>query len=743
MTNSASLPWYRRVTRWGQTNITELDPTRYDLAFWREHWRRTQVQGVIINAGGIFTYYYPSELPFIHYAEFLNGRDLFGELVAAARQEGLAVLARMDSNRVHAPLFHAHPDWIAVDGEGRPYRAGDLYVTSVDSPYYQEYIPAQLREIASRYHPDGFTDNSFSGLNRDHIDYSPHAARRFREATGHDLPRRPDWDDPIYRQWIRWSYDRRLEIWDTNNEAAQQAGGEDCLWIGMLNTDPIGQGVSLRDLHGLASRARFILLNSQSRPTGGPVTAPGSFKANSEGGLLMHNLAGWDVLMPESMAMYEHAGQYPFRLAAKPEPEARLWALEGFAGTIQPWWHHIGAYHEDRRQYTTAEPLFRWHAENEEYLIHRKPVAPVGLLWSQENADFFGRGDPRLRVEQPWQGFTRALLRARVPYQPIHTSSLAHLSGVSVLILPNLGALSDAHISALYDFVSNGGSLIVTGQSARFDLQGQPRPSFPFADLLGVQPLGAAHGSLTPTGAAWEDWSQHSYLRLHPAMSPDVYGPHPIPEPLPLGERHPVLAGFESTNLLPFGGQLEVVSAAAGTSVPLTWTPPCPVYPPETAYMREDETALPALVLREQAGGGRTAYLAADLDRSYARNPLPDWQRLLANLTRWAAGESLPLEVDGPDLLDCRLYRQSVPAGGQRLILHLVNLTGSEPRPAYEFVPVGPLQVRLRLPAGCAQPVQARLLVAGRDLPVQFAHPWLHLEIPRIVDHEVLTVFIE
>jgi len=25
------IPWYRRVTRWGQTNITEKDPAHYDI----------------------------------------------------------------------------------------------------------------------------------------------------------------------------------------------------------------------------------------------------------------------------------------------------------------------------------------------------------------------------------------------------------------------------------------------------------------------------------------------------------------------------------------------------------------------------------------------------------------------------------------------------------------------------------------------------------------------------------------
>ena len=84
------LPWYRRAYRWGQTNITEKDPVRYDLAWWRDYWKRTEVQAVIINAGGIVAYY-PSRFPLHHRAEFLGDRDLFGELTKAAHDDGLFV----------------------------------------------------------------------------------------------------------------------------------------------------------------------------------------------------------------------------------------------------------------------------------------------------------------------------------------------------------------------------------------------------------------------------------------------------------------------------------------------------------------------------------------------------------------------------------------------------------------------------------------------------------------------------
>ena len=165
---ATATPWYRRAYLWGQTNITEKDPTRYDIAWWRNYWKRTGTQAVIINAGGIVAYY-PSRFPLHHRAEFLNGRDLFGELTKAAHDDGLFVMARMDSNRAAEDFFKAHPDWFARNADGEPYRAADKYVACINSAYYDEYLPDVLREIIERSHPDGFTDNSWAGLGRNSI----------------------------------------------------------------------------------------------------------------------------------------------------------------------------------------------------------------------------------------------------------------------------------------------------------------------------------------------------------------------------------------------------------------------------------------------------------------------------------------------------------------------------------------------------------------------------------------------
>ena len=172
-------PWYNRVTRWGQINITENDPPRYDIPWWRRFWKETGTEGVIVNAGGIVAYY-PTNIPFHKRAAYLQGRDLFGDICRAAHEDGLAVFARMDSNRAHEDFYQAHPNWFTLDATGKPYKAADLYISCVNSPYYQEHIPAILTEIAKAYQPEGFTDNSWSGLGRDSICYCEKCLKDFR-----------------------------------------------------------------------------------------------------------------------------------------------------------------------------------------------------------------------------------------------------------------------------------------------------------------------------------------------------------------------------------------------------------------------------------------------------------------------------------------------------------------------------------------------------------------------------------
>jgi hypothetical protein len=410
-----------------------------------------------------------------------------------------------------------------------------------------------------------------------------------------------------------------------------------------------------------------------------------------------------------------------FRKATKPEPEARLWAVCGMAAGIQPWWHHLGASQDDRRQLRTAERLSRWHAENEAYLVDRRPIATVGVVWSETNIDWYGRGESATRAVAPFAGTAEALGLHRVPWQAVHADHVGRdASELDVLVLPNLAAMSDAQCAAVHRFVEAGGGLVATGETSLYDDEGRRRADFALAALLGAHATAERRGSEGgPAASPWASWAGHNYLRFTAG-----------------GARSPALEGFEDTDIVPFGGRVEIVRVEPGAEVPLTLVPDSPQSPPENVWMREPRTAIPGLVLRAAAGRGRVAYLPADLDRCFGRDRIPDHGRLLANLVRWASRAPMPLVVDGPGLLDCSLYRQK-----DRLVLHVVNLTNPAAFHPYatDLHPVGPLRVRLARPMDL-RPVRALRLVAGGEAPCVADRDLLELSVDRVLDHEVLAI---
>jgi len=64
------------------------------------------------------------------------------------------------------------------------------------------------------------------------------------------------------------------------------------------------------------------------------------------------------------------------------------------------------------------------------------------------------------------------------------------LSGYKLIVLPDQRAMSDQEVSAIRGFVSNGGSIIATGEASLYNEDGEPRGDFALGDVLGVRYLG-------------------------------------------------------------------------------------------------------------------------------------------------------------------------------------------------------------------------------------------------------------
>ena len=151
--------------------------------------------------------------------------------------------------------------------------------------------------------------------------------------------------------------------------------------------------------------------------------------------------------------------------------------------------------------------------------------------------------------------------------------------------------------------------------------------------------------------------------------------------------------------------------------------------------MRQPKTDIPGLVLNNK-GNARIVYLAAEIDSRYGVDNLPDHGRLLTNIVRWTLGDRNVLDVRGPGLLDCHLYAQH-----EALILHLINLSNEAAwkAPVTELIPVGPIQINVKLPQDVAGR-SARSLVSSETISPVVSDGWSGFTIKAIADHEVIVI---
>ena len=734
MKQEKSIPWYRRVRRFGQTNLTEDDPGRNNIAFWREQWRRTKVQGLIINCGGIVAYY-PSRYGLQYRAETLGEKDYFATWAKAAREEGLAVIARMDINRATEEFYLAHPDWFCVDREGKPYTSQGRYFSCVNSGYYKEYIPAVLTEICERCHPEGFADNSWSGMGMKEICYCRNCREKFEKDCRLPLPEKPDWDDPVYRAWVKWSFGCRTENWDLFNETVQKAGGPDCLWCGMLNADPAGSGWAFADKKALLSRSKIVFTDHQSRDI------LNGFEQNMDNGLLLHMASSEDVVIPESMANYVR-GKHTFRLSANPAEETHTWMFSGAAGGISPWYHHIGGGTRDRRQFETPVEFMNWHAAHEDALYDRKTLANAAVVWSQENAVFYGRDEMRERVSYPYRGVLSALHENRIPFFPVHLDDVPkYRDRIETLILPDIEVMTAAQEEILLEWIKAGKHLILSGKPGVLDEYGELKGGKLHSRILSALGLKLTGGSKISQPSDWEHPSVHSYLSIHESRKPhETADGQSLDEYAEAEPEAALLRGFEETDILPFGGELLLVEREENAEEASLrgfggFVHPFPIFPPEFAWIREtDETAHPfyAGVL---PNGARIVYFAADIDRTAGRDRLPDHLDLIANAVRWTLQGKLPAEVEGPGFIDVSVWRQE---NGRRIV-HLNNLSAADlSHLMRRRIPIG--GVTLKLPAEGFHTASVRLLRSGREFTVNEEDSFFTIPIGEIDDFEAAVI---
>ena len=686
--------WVDKPMRWAQLTLVEDDPGKFDPQFWLDYFKRTRSDAVCLSAGGCVAYY-PTKIPFHHRSAWLGERDVFGELLAGCRKLGMVVIARTDPHATYDDVQAAHPDWIAVDAEGRPRRhwaSPELWVTSGLGPYNFEFMTEVKKEIMSRYRADAIFINRWDGSG---MCYCEHCRKNFRAASGQELPRKNDPQDPARRAYILWRQQRLFDLWRLWDAEVRKINPDSCV---IPNTG--GGATSALDMQRIGELAPTLIADRQARRG---LTAPW---ANGKNGKEFRAAMGRKPIV----GIFSVGVEEPYRWkdSVQNEAEIRLWVADGVANGLRPWFTKFSGVLHDRRWLKPVEEIYCRYARWEKYLRNERPLARVGLVYSQQTAWFCGAN-----VEDHTLGWYQALIEARVPFEMVHDRLLdaAHLNLLKTLILPNIAALSEAQCAQLHAFVARGGGLIATYETSLYDEWGVKRKDFGLADLFGVTFKGRAEGPM-----------QNSYLRLETDTAP--------------GQRHPLLAGLEDTpHILNGVHRVGVEATRPFPNPPLTLIPSYPDLPMEKVYPRVVQTDVPQVYLHEP-GPGRVVYFPWDIDRTFWEVLSVDHFKLLRNAVTWATNEDSPVTVTGPGVLDVTVWRQKAS-----LTVHLVNLTNPMMMkgPARELIPIGEQKVRLRLPEG-SRASNVRLLAAEKCPRVERSGQYLTVIVPSILDHEVVAI---
>jgi hypothetical protein len=687
--------WFDRPMRWVQLTLVENDPGQFDPQFWLDYFRRLHADAATLSAGGIVAYY-PTEVPLHHRSAWLKDTDPFGTLVAGCRSLGMNVVARTDPHAVRDEVRVAHPDWIAVTRDGEPRRHWanrELWVTCALGPYNFDFMDQVHREIVSRYKVDGIFSNRWAPQGGDC--YCVHCQQNFKAATGHELPRTNDARDPLRREYIEWRKARLTELWKRwdatvrrENPAARfiPNGPPDLKTAGELAAIQFADNQARRGLAppwGNGRRAKEYRSVMGRRPIGGIF----------------------------SVGLEE---PYRWKDSVQSEPEIRLWVAEGTANGARPWVTKFSGVLYDRRWLAPVERIYDWHFRHERYLRNEAPLARVAVLHSEQTSTYYPGSGPGDRHEDHMLGMYHALIEARVPFELVHEAFLTpdRLDPFKLLILADAAALSDAQCAAIRDYDNRGGSVLATFASSLFDETGGRRKDFGLADVFGVSFAGRIDGPM-----------QNSYLSLDADPS--------------TGKRHPILEGLEDAPRTINGVFRIDVRPTMAFPSPITLIPTYPDLPMEDVYPRVPRTETRELYVRD-LGRSRVAYFPWDIDRTFWDVMPVDHGRLLRNAVRWAANEPPPVEVEGPGVLDVTMWRQR-----GSITVHLVNLTNPMMMkgPLREVIPVGPLRVRVRMPAGTTAR-RAQLLTAGQPIRLAGERGVLSFTVPSVDVHEVVAIDI-
>jgi hypothetical protein len=410
--------------------------------------------------------YYNSKL--LLKAPGLGQRDPLAEAVEEARRHHLPIIAYCVVQQ-GGHFLRAHPEWEMRDPDGR--RIGRFCYNSGYLEAMKQIVAEQLTYGIAGFHMDMLDQ----GFGPPYGCWCEACRAQFQRDFGHPMPKGPTWD-AAWDDMLEFRYrssERFMKALAAHIKAINPAASVDFNYHG---NPPFSFEVGQRPVQH-AGLGDFI--TGETGVWGFSALTVG-LNAEFYRAAVPHQRV--QVAMQRGVRMYHDQTTRPlndlrWELLTLLAHGAFVTVVDktGFDGWLDPVaYERIGAAFKEARA-------------KREHFGHR-PVAEVGLWFSSRTRDWVGRERPA-DYFQSFLGAHKALVYEHIPYGVVLEENVTSdtLKQFPVVLLPNVGILSEREVVLLRRYVQEGGKLLITGQSGQFDRLGRPLAESVLSDLIGAK----------------------------------------------------------------------------------------------------------------------------------------------------------------------------------------------------------------------------------------------------------------
>ena len=694
---------------WGRVRQLDFDKAAR-LKRERYHANLEWISGTIASEGGgeLVTF----DSPHFPKVPALGDFDLVREYLPYAQKYGIDAIAYVNLHWYSYDFAAEHPGWEQLLEDGTPYgRRNPLYgngtTMCINSPW-REWAFLLLREAMRTGIKGVFLDGPvvYPGAC-----YCAHCHRLFKQHNGEEPPKWGDWENPVWAEFLRFRGESMCRFLKDARAAVRGVKEDGTIFLNAGAWPSWETPVEITELapHQDISGAEAFYHLAQTTEPYFQLRVGKYLKASAKPSVVFvsHCHGVWHYLPMQG-------------------DELKLALAQTLAAGCNTWIALInGELLEEERAWAPVHDALEVTERHPDAFEDTQPVADVGILVSSDTAFFYrsqedglfrhveteaeenliAKGGAGARISalseqkstsdrlarDEANGYFDLLTHQRVPFRFVLEQRLEEeLKGLEILILPNQACLSERRKQMIEHFVRQGGKLIASFESGRYDAEGEPDQGRFFEQVLGVKQI----EGLFPLEVREE------YIRF--------------------GE---TALGSESGTLVPRPTYVLKALPTDASTMPAKFLEPTGQhYAP-----LKGESPYPAFWSR-CIGEGQVVYLPALYGAFYRTYREPGTERFLGELVRSLLSSEPPVRIEGPASVTYELFRK-----GEAYIVHLLNGTGDMQRPV-SLVDVQGVKVHF------ADPVRSvRALVCDRDLELHREGWDTWVELPKLGVHEVLV----